>query len=791
MKLLIASIANIPVATKTAAGSCYYDSDAAKHYPLLIGGTVGSGATSSCYKYDITTDTYSSIASLPSAVASPIASRILNTNITVAISTTNVYLYSYSPNIWTIGRAAPVNLTGASCSDTDRIKLIGGNYAVNTVVKEYHAAINVWTTGSLTVPPANINRPNVNAFYNNTNEFIIVGGIVASTGLPTTAAYIYTAAPEGLISISSPTQAHVGGAIAAFSDGSIILVGGSDGTNPTTTIEVYNRTTNTWTVSSSTLPQPIQDAAFVQIADTLYIFGGTTTGGVLLDSAYAISPDDLAPTITSNPPRGYYNTTQSVTLTPSESATIYYTTDGAQPTEASNVYSSPISIPTTTTLKYFAKDLAGNISQTYTDNYIIDTVPPTAQATPSSGVFGAGGGYVTLTANETASLYYTVDGSTPTTASILYNGPINIAVDTTLKFIAVDLAGNKSTVYTATYFIDSTAPVLSFSHNSGLYKLPITISITPNESANIFYTIDNSDPSSSFTRYFYTGSFNIDYPCIIKAIGTDLVGNESSIYTAYIGDSTMGLFLNVTAATTLTSPNDITSSAFLTLTSSASYRSPHSINIKALVSLFSSSQLDTLVSLNVNNYLTLTNSTTLTNINKLNVNSLLTLHANTTLSPVLTKDLLFTAGVNTTTAGHFIYNNYPFNSMFILNGTAYGTSSSGLYALTGTLDVNSNIEWSATTALNDFSTSSIKYVQDAYVTLRASGDVFFKLISGESVERSLYPIYFDGDSGLHRRRVKTHKGLRANNWQVVLTGDTVAEVVDAAITINESKRSIK
>lgn len=791
MSLLITSIANLPVATKTAAGSCYYHNDDAKHYPLIIGGTTGSGATSSCYRYDISTNTYSSIKSLPSALASPIASRVLHYSVQAVISGTSVYLYASAQDIWTIGSAAPVDLTGASCSNTSLAQFIGGNYTTNTVVKKYKVGVNTWSTGSLTVPSVNINRPNVNAFYNNTNEFIIVGGIVASTGLPTTAAYIYTAAPEGLVSISSPAQAHIGGAIAAFSDGSIILAGGSDGTNPSNTIEVYNRTTNTWSVSSNVLPQPIQDAAFVQIADTLYIFGGTTTGGTLLNSAYAISPDDLAPTVTPTPPGGYYNTVQSVTLTPSESATIYYTIDGTQPTESSTAYSSPLTIPTNTTLKYFAKDLAGNIGQTYTDIYNIDTIAPTAQATPASGVFGTSGGYVTLTADETANFYYTVDGSTPTTASTFYNGPINIITDTTLKFIAVDLAGNESPVYTVTYAIDSTAPILSFSHNTGIYELPISFSITPNESASIFYTLDSSDPRSSLTRYFYTGEFSIINPCIIKAVGRDLNGNESSVYTTSIGDSTMGLFLNILATTTMISPNNAISTAFLTLTSTAEIASPHSLNAGAFINLTSTSQLDANVSINVTNYLTLTSSTTMTNVNRLNVNAALSLYMNSVLSPVLTKDLVFTAGINTTTAGHFIYSNYPFNSLFMLNGVSYGTSSSGLYSLTGTLDSTSEIEWEVTTILSNFGSSAVKYIQDAYTTLRAYGDVFFKLLSGESIERSMYTINFDGDSGIHRRRVKTHKGLRANNWQVNLSGAAPAEVADIHITVNESKRSIK
>lgn len=99
--------------------------------------------------------------------------------------------------------------------------------------------------------------------------------------------------------------------------------------------------------------------------------GGTSAIGT---TQSCVEDDVTAPVTTPSPAGGttYVVRPQTVTLTANESATIYYTTDGTNPTTSSPVYSSPISISIDTTLKYFAKDTSNNSEAVKTSIYDMD-----------------------------------------------------------------------------------------------------------------------------------------------------------------------------------------------------------------------------------------------------------------------------------------------------------------------------------------------------------------------------------------------------------------------------------
>jgi hypothetical protein len=95
-------------------------------------------------------------------------------------------------------------------------------------------------------------------------------------------------------------------------------------------------------------------------------------------------------------------------------------------------------------------------SEVMTENYIITLAPEKAAmptASPPAGSY-SGNQLVTLTSTtEGAVIYYTTNGSTPTTASSVYTSAIQINTDTTLMAIAVKDGMTNSDVRTAVYTI--------------------------------------------------------------------------------------------------------------------------------------------------------------------------------------------------------------------------------------------------------------------------------------------------------------------------------------------------
>jgi len=172
---------------------------------------------------------------------------------------------------------------------------------------------------------------------------------------------------------------------------------------------------------------------------------------------------------------GTYSTAQAVNIydiTPS--ATIYYTTDGTTPTTASAVYTGPIIVTATQTIRALAAasglTSSAPISSAYTIGKGVAT--PTFSLAPGSYTSAQSVAITDLTPGAT--IYYTTNGTAPTTSSTKYIGPISVSVTETLEAIAVATSYTNSAVATAAYTIGY--PIATFvATSSGTNVLTIPV----------------------------------------------------------------------------------------------------------------------------------------------------------------------------------------------------------------------------------------------------------------------------------------------------------------------------
>jgi hypothetical protein len=225
--------------------------------------------------------------------------------------------------------------------------------------------------------------------------------------------------------------------------------------------------------------------------------------------------------------------------TPTTGAEIRYTTDGTEPTETSNLYSVPINIGNTTTIKAKAYKANWNSSAIITAAYILKVAQPSFS--PAAGTYFVPQNITVSTTTSDAVIYYTLDGSTPTTASDIYISPIPIAIGTVLKAFAVREGWTNSDVRTGSYNFTVSTP--TFDPLPGSFAGPQTITlacVTPD--AEIHYTLNNTDPDVSDPLYtdpillnstttIRARAFKVGYNQSAMAVGNFLITNQCATPT--------------------------------------------------------------------------------------------------------------------------------------------------------------------------------------------------------------------------------------------------------------------
>nr|WP_296958893.1 chitobiase/beta-hexosaminidase C-terminal domain-containing protein [uncultured Mediterraneibacter sp.] len=153
---------------------------------------------------------------------------------------------------------------------------------------------------------------------------------------------------------------------------------------------------------------------------------------------------------------GSYTEVQQVTISSSTGGTIYYTTDGTDPTTSSTKYTEAVLIQKEgqTEIRAIAVNAEGIPSAVASAEYTIEFPIEDAPAvSPSTGQYSSAT-QITITVPDGYTAYYTMDGSDPTSDSTRYEGPIDMPMGTTTVFNAIlvnNQNGKATSVTTRTY----------------------------------------------------------------------------------------------------------------------------------------------------------------------------------------------------------------------------------------------------------------------------------------------------------------------------------------------------
>ena len=221
-------------------------------------------------------------------------------------------------------------------------------------------------------------------------------------------------------------------------------------------------------------------------------------------------------------------TTSEVSITcATNETTIYYTTDGTVPTAASSTpYNAPFLVSSPTTVKAIA-------THTIFPTSAVAELAITQVATPTIQKDNGSNAISITTTTPDATIYYTTDGSDPSTSSTKYTKPLTENVsNVTIKAIAVKENMITSAVGSGTVILQCATPVIT------RYGTTFSISCKMPTDATFYYSLDGSTPT---TLYSGPVSFTIDQlPMTVTAVAkhNNYTDSESATFELKNGQGT-------------------------------------------------------------------------------------------------------------------------------------------------------------------------------------------------------------------------------------------------------------
>lgn len=213
-----------------------------------------------------------------------------------------------------------------------------------------------------------------------------------------------------------------------------------------------------------------------------------------------------------NPPGGTYSTEQSVTISCSTAgAVIRYTTDGVDPTQSDPVYTSPVPVDHSMTLK--AKAWKTDWSPSSVRSALYTLRPATPTFSPDGGTYTSAQNVTISCTTSDAVVRYTTTGFDPIESDPVVSGPILVDTGVTLKAKAWKTGWDSSLLKSAVYTLQ--VPTPTFSPDAGTYCIPQSVLVScPTTGAVIHYST-TGDPTEADP--IVTGPVEVVQNTLLKA----------------------------------------------------------------------------------------------------------------------------------------------------------------------------------------------------------------------------------------------------------------------------------
>lgn len=235
------------------------------------------------------------------------------------------------------------------------------------------------------------------------------------------------------------------------------------------------------------------------------------------------------------------------TTSEAQTATTYYTLDGSDPAEGNGTAiteETDVTLTQSCVIKAVAISTSGMTSATavYRFTYVAEEEVSAPTIALKEGVENV----VTITIgsttfeSETATTYYTTDGSEPSAtngAAITADTDVELSEDCTVKALTISTSGKQSEVVTFdfTYIAPEEVSAPSITKKEGA-KNTVTIKAGKTtrdaEAATTYYTTDGSDPTATNGTAITTDTdVELTQDCTVKAITISTSGKQSEVVT--------------------------------------------------------------------------------------------------------------------------------------------------------------------------------------------------------------------------------------------------------------------